>query len=293
MHELSVATQIAAFVLADFPTRVPDELWSTVQPILNDFIERSERAAAVLDGRVGAREAAEGERGPGGAGSIERSRTPFRTNPLSSDIILLAMQHVLAGKKKVRVDFTSILYRQQLVMVLAYLDGFIVDSILAMASAEPRILAQRKTILWSDVVAAPSIEYLKEQIGERYAYELGWKSIVDRLNHLSDAHGVVVETPESERETIDAAEQLRHIIVHNNGRASAEYLTRTGRQDIAVGEAVDIETEYVGRIYDAALMMFTDVFVGVSRKYFGVTEFPGIVMRKTKLSGTERDDATG
>ena len=80
------------------------------------------------------------------------------------------------------------------------------------------------------------------------------------------------EDSQHTRPMLEGAENIRHIIVHNGGRASQEFINRTGRNDLAVGEIVPVTAEYVGDVSSSSRLLASELFTKVSKKFFQVGE---------------------
>jgi hypothetical protein len=204
--------------------------------------------------------------------------------PLSFNIVsLFFARHLagIAGEKTLEVG--SLLYAQEIVMLLAHLDAFMIDTIKVMCVREPRILRRKKKMDWSDILDAGGWDALMDALIESYAYELGWKSIRERVGHLSTEHGLRIDFPADELDELDAVENLRHIIIHNGSRVSSEYLARTGRSDVAVGEFIRVDAAFAQDVSWMVSGLASSLFQAVAEKFFDVPpeELSGMIVRRT------------
>ena len=120
-----------------------------------------------------------------------------------------------------------------------------------------------------------------DRLAEVYAYELGWKSVRERFTVLASEHGLDLDIQESDLQSIDEAEQVRHVLVHNSGRVSSEYLRRTHRRDLVIGDDIPMSREYAAGVSILSALLCGDLYMGVSEKFFGVDpEHFGPVMRR-------------
>ena len=116
---------------------------------------------------------------------------------------------------------------------------------------------------------------------EEHTYQFGWKSIRERLAYLSSEYGLSITTPSAELLVIDEAEKTRHIVIHNGGKVSQEYLTRSGRADVQIGELIPISSHDTDQISMIAQMLGADVFLAIAQKFFTAEkmELTGILRR--------------
>jgi hypothetical protein len=176
--------------------------------------------------------------------------------------------HALENKGK-HFDFGSLVIAQELVILLAHVDAFISDSIRAMCKAKPIILISDKKISWRDVIETGNWDDLISYLTEEYSYDLGWNSISDRISYISERHGLKISLSEPIRR-LSEAEQLRHLIIHNGGRVSQEYLKKTGKTDVDLGELITITHDYTKQVAEDALLLLNNIFLSVSEKFFGI-----------------------
>jgi hypothetical protein len=194
--------------------------------------------------------------------------------------------HVVGGSTEGHPDFARLLLTHELTMTLALVEAFLGDSLRAMCRREPRILRRSKQITWEEVVDAGNWDFLLARLVEAFAYDFGWKSLRDKVVWLGKEHGLKLVLAEPELAAMDGAEQTRHLIVHNGGRASAEYLERTGRTDVAVGTLVPIDSGFVEAFHDVALYLCGEVYAAIAMGFFGEPADPhtGVVRFPRPLS---------
>jgi hypothetical protein len=181
----------------------------------------------------------------------------------------LLVLHALGGKGVEHLEFGSLLIAQELVILLAHVDAFLSDSIRAMCKAKPNILISDKKISWGDVIKAGNWDDLLSYLTEEYSYILGWKSISEWINYISERHGIKISLPEP-IQRLSEAEQLRHIIIHNGGRVSQEYLNKTEKTDVELGEVITISQDYNKQVAEDALLLLSNIYFSVSKKIFGI-----------------------
>jgi hypothetical protein len=191
------------------------------------------------------------------------------------------------------LDFEGPLWSQQLVMVIAHLDAFVGDSVRAVCRARPDVLRRKKQVQWETVIACGNWDAVIGRLAEDFVYELSWKGLSERLEEIKKHFGLAFDPSNVDMEELERAEQARHLIMHNAGRVTPEYLTRTGRTDVHPGAALAIGQAEVERVAEAAAFVGDEFFRAISTKFFGKkpSDLP-LAMGRT-VAPVGRDAATG
>jgi hypothetical protein len=188
--------------------------------------------------------------------------------PLADATLQLFVAQALSGKKLSELGFADRLRAQQLVMSLAHLDGFLADSVRLICVVEPNTLRRSKTLSWEHIIGSGSWEALMTLLVEDQAYEFGWRSIREKVKWLEKEHGLQLRIPDEDLAIVDDLEQVRHLIIHNGGRVSAEFVRRTQTKR-RIGARVPVTSRQLSRGIVALGMIGSDVFVAVAEKYLG------------------------
>ncbi len=264
-----VASMVSALVLAEFPSKLPVE-------VKDEIIKAMKGFAAMIDDTLQEQEAK------------EKTSDGLNTNgsPLTWPSLKLFISAALS-KDSCSLDFGPLLFQQGLVMTLAHIDGFLSESFKVIFRREPRVLRRSKQLTWEDALAAGSYEKLLTTLSEQYAFELGWKTLSQRIEWMRDEINLPLHAV-SEYAMLEEAFQIRHIIVHNGGRVSKEFLARTGRADVTLGEDLILTPGYCKEIAAQAELFCSDVFVCIAEKFFEAkkTDLTGIFMRGGKADDT-------
>ena len=89
-----------------------------------------------------------------------------------------------------------------------------------------------------------------------------------KLNYFNEKFGLDLSLSEKDRSNIGDAELLRHLVMHNGGRVSAEHIRRTGNKALKLGETVPIDHEKVSVVSFAIRKAASELFIGVSEAIF-------------------------
>lgn len=250
VSQTRLTTFVATKSLKDFPKHLPPNLRS---PLQKDVVK--------MEREVGKLKEASGRR---------------VTINTESDIFLDALFMVLAssktGMRAKQVNFERLLHYQELVMVIAHVDAFMGDTLRIICRMRPKILGGDRKIDWSAIIASGGWSKLLERMTEQYVLEFGWKMIRSRVEFLRGGQ-LDLKLKYLKRDILyllEEAEHTRNIIVHNGGKASQAYITKTRRNDLIVGDFVPIERQYLNAVHGAALLLVENIFTEVSKKFFGV-----------------------
>jgi hypothetical protein len=166
--------------------------------------------------------------------------------------------------------FKRLIDAQALIMLFAYLDAFMADSLRAICQVCPQVMKSEKKIDWTWNVALDiaMTENLISHLTDRCVLDFGHLGIPERVKVLKNKPFNLEFECTEEVKVLESAEQLRHIAVHNGGRASQEYLKRTRRTDVAVGEYVPISFGSLQRTMAASQMLAYNLFESIENKYF-------------------------
>ena len=194
---------------------------------------------------------------------------------LASTALMLFFSQCLSGKhlpRSGRIDFTYRLRAQELVMLFAHLDAFFGDTLRIVCLQNPSILRRSKTLTWEEILACGNWEAVVRRLTETQAYEFGWKSTKEKLLYLERELGVKIVSPNKDLASLEAAEQVRHLVMHNNCRVSQEHLRRTGRTDINIGDPIPLTNEFTEKTAIAVTLVGSDLARAISKKFFEATE---------------------
>jgi len=164
--------------------------------------------------------------------------------------------------------FETLLRSQSLIMAFACLDAFKADILRAICKVVPEILRSKKKIEWKTALTFGSREELLLHLAERYVLEFNWLSVPKRLDFLCAEIGLDIPVTEAEVEFFGYAENVRHILVHNGGKVSQEFIERTGYRDLTVGEFVPVTKGWEYEVVVRVVVLGQCLFDAVSQKFF-------------------------
>lgn len=184
---------------------------------------------------------------------------------------------ILSADKKISdFDFDRPVNAQHLVMVVAYIDAFLADSLRYICMVEPRKLRRNKNMTWNTIVEAGDWDSIIERIIDEYCFEFGVKSLKERVKELKESHGLELTIPEDILDELDYIERIRHVVIHNGGKVSQEFMARTKRNDYKIGYLIPITEELLSKLNWIAENFGTDVFSAIEKKYFQDSRSEGL-----------------
>jgi hypothetical protein len=192
-------------------------------------------------------------------------------SPLFSPTLNLFLLQTLQGKSLSELDFDFVLNDMQLVLFLAYFEGFLSDSLRAACSKDIRTLYSNRKMSIEKILTSGNWDSLVTRVIDDYTYEAGWKSLPERLLFLTNILGLGIDLPQGELDELKEDELLRNIVVHNGGRVSQEYLDRTTEKDKKLGETVPISSQMIERLMNLIQWFASDIYVAISTKFFWAT----------------------
>lgn len=238
----------------DFPRKVPEPLKTDLVKALvaiNKFVDEE------LAGETN-------ESGDSTVGSDEK-RKGFT--------MMLTMVYAGAASRdesKVNIDFGNSTQTQALAMIIAHLEAFLADSVRTICCVRPEVMKCDKKIDWRTVLELNGWDEIRDHLIEEYVFNFGWGSINDSIEAARKNLGLPLSKIDADvLADIHAAEQIRNIALHNGGRASAEFLRRTEREDLSVGDSVPVTGKMIAGAASNALLVASEFCLDVSQVHFG------------------------
>ena len=252
LEQAHLAATVASTVLADFPRNLPEQLRGPLTNALRSAAEEVSRALSDSTNREVHL-------------NLESGSLEFST--------MLMLATGVCGANAVAPDFSRPLFIQCLVMALAQVDGFLNECLRVACQREPNLLRRdKKQVSWNEVIEAGSWRALLESIIEQFSFEFGWNTLQRRIELLRESLGLKIDINDRILNSLEAAYQVRHVVVHNGGRASAEFLKRTQRIDLKVGDSVPVTERYTTWVIRASQVVCSEVFVATALKFFESSE---------------------
>ncbi len=194
----------------------------------------------------------------------------IHTNPLydASVCLMVAQIHLLLPISE--INYERLLYQQELSILFAQLDAFMADTLRVICQLRPEVLKKNKQIDWATIVSAGGWQEVLDLLTEEYVFEFGWPPLPKRLKMLREQFGIELSLRDSDWALLEEAENIRNIVVHNGGRINKEYINRTGRCELIIGDFIPLTSAYLESAEEVLRMLVSSLFLAVSEKFFGL-----------------------
>ena len=270
-HQVQMLTAIGYISFQDFPKNMP--------PRVNEYMQEFNIKFAPLIAEAGKNSGDKNDftidlEGPEGQ--------------LFTSIIMLYMSESLSGNHgddvgiAISTKFSRLLGAQAIIMLYAYMDAFLADTLREICRKQPNMLKRDKKIDWSTALDFDTKDELIEYLTERFVYDFGWKSIAERIEFLSNQLGIPITISDDDLDLLEQGEYIRHIAVHNGSKVSSEFIERTGNTNLEIGEYYPVTLELIEKLTNLAELLAGDIFISVSKKYYNISddELTGIMRRR-------------
>lgn len=240
VNQIDVVSIVSRLVLADFPSQLPQEQRGVYEEAIRQL--ESIRPGQIAD-------------------------LSFEDRRLAS----LVMIHVINREDAVStpVDFYQVVVRQQVIMIFAYLDAFIADSVRVICRCRPSILRSQKLFTVDRILSAGDWDQLMTELVDDYVREFNAPNVAKRLQYMRKQLGVKIHVAPKDIEFLDEAEHIRHAFVHNGGRADTGFMRKLKGVKLAVGELVVPDREYVSHLHELAVNLGGDIYGSVCENHLG------------------------
>jgi hypothetical protein len=157
-------------------------------------------------------------------------------------------------------DFRNAIYSRQLIMIIAHLEAFIIDSVKTICKANPQKLVkdrqiEYKKILSENINKQKLIEILADDLIEKLGCNVSLKK---SIGILEKEFKIKVST-EKQLLILEEAEQIRHLYIHKGGIIDRKFIEKTGK-DLKLGEKFQIRKEDLEEYYNQSIFLGTEIF---------------------------------
>jgi len=179
-------------------------------------------------------------------------------------ILLLALMGLDLTNKNIKAilneDFKNVIFSRQLIMIIAHLEAFIIESVKIICKIIPQKLLKERTIEYSkilheDITKQKLIDILADDFVEKLGCNVSFEKSIDVFNkefkiNLSN---------EKQLKILKNAEQIRHLYVHKGGIIDRKFLDET-RKKLVIGERYQLEEIELKEYYTQCILLGTEMF---------------------------------
>jgi hypothetical protein len=179
--------------------------------------------------------------------------------------------HVLAryGKKMPEMQypqFNRFLVAQNVVVICAFAEGFLANTLRKLCSARQVPFQQWKKRKKRKLSGLSDSDVL-----DQFVFEMGYGSFEKKLSKIEQEFTLRVPTPQRDRVKIEELFLIRNCLVHNSGLVSKAYKQRgMNRNALSIGDEMplpeDSTEELIDTLVDSVAVIYRSVAVDVLRR---------------------------
>lgn len=198
-------------------------------------------------------------------------RLEFPAEDDLAPLVILAFTYMNFGIDVEDINFDRITLSQRLIMIFAYLDAFLGDTIRTICTVEPSILKTNKNLTWETIINLGSFDAVFEKMIDEFTFNFGWKNIYEKIEFLSERIGLDISIPEEELRNLLLAENIRHAFIHNGGKITQIFLDKfPGEFEASVGDQIPIDDKYIRLLEETVINLGGYIFSSVCEKFYSI-----------------------
>jgi len=272
----NLLTNISDKIFIDFPYNLPREIKDNLTQYLDElpnkdrFQKRYSDSISKLRTRFKEKRFIE---------LVKNLSTPQMNKKDSSLIAALLLIFAISNNDLLKADniidflsedFKDVIYSRQLIMIIAHLEAFIVDSMKIICYVCPEKMKRLNKSIELEKLLNAKREWksILEVIIENYIQKLDCKiSIKKSIEILENEFDIKIGNTNLVK-IIDQSEQIRHIYIHNGGKADLKFIENTGFRDITIGERYQITKRDIMNCYEQCISLANELFDKITEKHF-------------------------
>jgi len=189
--------------------------------------------------------------------------------PISEELSPLVMPFInigRGGRKLTEVDFERLILYQEIIMNYSLAEGFVHDSIRAACNVCPDILKKEtKQMTFREIMESGTWEKIFENLVERYAYDLGYGSIKEKLENVENEYRIDVIEYEDSLKKINV---IRNAIVHNGAKINSDYIAIMDEPNLVIGNEMTLDKQIIHKILNKLNQNMDNLYRKISIKFF-------------------------
>ncbi len=171
-------------------------------------------------------------------------------------------------KKILTEDFRNAIYSRQLIMIIAHLEAFIIDSVKIICKACPQKLMRNnkieyKKILSENINKQELIEILTDDLIEKLGCNVSIKKSVEIL----EKEFKIDVSNKKQLLVLGEAEEIRHLYIHKGGKIDRKFTEKINR-DLKKGKKYQIKKDDLKEYYNQSIFLGTEIFDKISNQKF-------------------------
>ena len=252
---------VASRVLKDLPAHFPDEV-----------IAEFENASEQLKKQVRRLFEPEKTKYPAKVTVGHDSETAQTGSELLIPRLLSKAAEEKLGTSEQANSVPDMLHSQQLIMLFAYIEAFFGDTLRSICKINPDVLKRKKQIEWETALSFNDIGELRNHITDLFVFEFNQPSVISKIENLNSYFKLKIDISDSTKKILGDCECLRNVLIHDGGTVGVEYIKRTRKEDVNIGDKLKVTPYQTHQLYFEMLRIGLELFKAVSLKFFRVEE---------------------
>lgn len=152
----------------------------------------------------------------------------------------------------------------------------------ALSSTEPQFS-------WDDIQKFDTLDDLRSFHADRQVEQLMWKGFDDWMEWLDKKLKVKFENISLDATLMREVFQRRHVIVHNGGKVSRQYLNKVPQapKDLSIGDSLEVSGEYLSDALDQLYVLGTLMASAVVDRLIKNPEIREVIQKQLRLLSDE------
>lgn len=252
LEQTELVATVAASALKEFPHNLPADWRKKIAPALANLADALKSVSQEIE-----------------SAKTSSPRTVAIEGSPGSELIVPIVNYVIATTRASPTDFQKLVLSQQLTMGFAYLSAFMGDSVRVVCCQRPNVLKCAKTFTWQQLIEKGSWERIESAMIEDYVFAFGWSGVDQIVKKFQAELGLTIALPDEVLPRLREAELVRDLFIHNGGRVSAEYLKRSRRSGVVLGERIDLTRPLVAETLNDMLSLAGHLLLDIGDVHFG------------------------
>jgi len=166
-------------------------------------------------------------------------------------------------------DFEQVLYRQELISLFSYLEGYFQDINRILFENDKSLLSNKDIqIPLEKVLNANDYEHLISIIIEDKLSKSGYDKITNIIQRWKkEPYKIVLKLKKTELDKLDRYTMLRNIIVHNNSKVNKEFISYLKNGESEIGDSYILDDKCLNEFKDLIFEVVFSSYAEICAKY--------------------------
>jgi hypothetical protein len=171
--------------------------------------------------------------------------------------------------KLVLTGFKRLILSQELVMHVACLEAFQSDTMRAICAQQPNVLKiMERQYQAKDVLDTRNWQDLISMLTEDFIMGFSLTPVDKKIDTFEKRFGMQLGLSNRDIRKLVEITNVRHIIVHNGGRVSREFIERTENRAIAEGKLFPLTQDYLANVWSCTRDFVDRMYEKTIDKFF-------------------------